>query len=74
MLTTIDNPFNPKTEYPKWQTWDIENGYNTEAYIARLLHMEDDFDIDNDVLTNILTDKVIIDILENDLLDVYILV
>jgi hypothetical protein len=74
MLTTIDNPFNPKEEYVKWQTWDRENGYYTEEYIARLLLMEESYDEDDEILIDSLTDKVINDVLEQDMLDVYILV
>ena len=74
VLTTIDNPFNPKTEYEQWKRWDNENGYNTEEYIARLINMEADYEVDDEVLLNELTNKVINEILENDTLEVYQLV
>lgn len=74
MLTTIDNPFDPNIDYVKWKTWDEDNGYYTESYIARLLTMEPDFDLDNEIKMNELTDKVVLDVLENDVLNVYILV
>jgi hypothetical protein len=73
MLTTFDNPFSPKTEYAQWSTWDTENGYNTESYIARLITMEKDFDMDDDVSINVLTDKVIQEVIEQDTLNVYVL-
>lgn len=74
MLTTFDNPFNPKIEYPQWQTWDVDNGYHTEQYIARLIAMEEDFDMDDDVTLSVLTDKVIQEIIEQDTSNVYVLV
>lgn len=74
MLSTIDNPYNPKTDYDMWKRWDKDNGYNTEEYIARLVKMEEDFDIDDDFMLNILTTKVVNDILENDDLNLYRLV
>lgn len=74
LLTTVDNPHNPKEDYGKWKLWDEDNGYNTESYIARLLDMEDEFDIEDDVKLSGLTDKVIRDILDNDVLGVYALV
>lgn len=36
MLTTLDNPFNPKEQYTAWRLWDIEHGYRTEELIDRL--------------------------------------
>jgi len=66
MLSTIDNPFSPKTEYDKWKRWDNENGYNTEEYIARLINMKESYDVDDEFTLNILTTKVINEILAND--------
>lgn len=74
VLTTIDNPYNPRTDYELWKQWDEENEYNTEAYIGRLLLMEDGFDIDDEVKLDILINKVIADIMEHDMLNVYVLV
>src|SRR5690348_16656515 len=74
VLTTIDNPYNPKTDYMKWKQWDEENGYYTESFIARLLMMEEDFDMDDELGVVALTNKVIMDILVNDPLNVYALV
>ncbi len=73
VLTTIDNPYDPKTEYYKWKQWDEESGYYTEAYVARLLMMEKEFDIDDELVVVALTNKVINDILENDPLNIYAL-
>jgi phage-related protein len=74
MLTTIDNPHNPKTQYPQWKDFDSNRGYHTEEYIARLINMEEDYDVDDEVTLNRLTNKVINDILENDTLQIYRLV
>lgn len=76
MLTTIDNPYNPKTDYDKWMTWDKENGYNTQEYIARLIEMDDEYNvnIDDEVKLNEINDRVINEILEQDILGVYMLV
>lgn len=73
VLTTLDNPYNPKSDYLKWKQWDEEAGYYTEDYVARLLMMEEKFDIDDELMIVELTNKVINDILENDSSNVYAL-
>lgn len=35
MLTTIDNPFNPFTQYDGWYAWDYRAGYHTPGALAR---------------------------------------
>lgn len=74
MLTTIDNPYNPKTHYEMWQIWERDNGYDTESYIARLVSMEEDYDVDDEFTLNFITTRVIESILENDTLEIYKLV
>lgn len=74
MLTTIDNPYNPKTEYDKWRQWDVENEYRTEEYLARMTDIPDDADLGNDWIVNDLTNQAVHKILENDVLGVYKLV
>lgn len=36
MLTTKDNPFDPFDEVDAWRAFDTQQGYNTEALIARV--------------------------------------
>lgn len=74
VLTTIDNPYSPKTEYHDWKRYDREQGYYTEEYIGRLVIMEKDYDVDDEFMMNVLTNKVIQEILNNDTLDIYRLV
>lgn len=42
MLTTIDNPFNPFTHYDDWYNFDVSQGYNTCAYLARIVQSSDE--------------------------------
>lgn len=44
VLTTIDNPYNPKEDFTKWYQWDTQNGYNTSEYIGRLANYGEDDD------------------------------
>ena len=36
MLTTIDNPFDPFTQWDSWLRFDRDNGYYTNEYLARV--------------------------------------
>lgn len=36
MLSTIDNPFNPLTEWDQWYAWDAAVGYHTPEFLARV--------------------------------------
>ena len=42
MLTTVDNPFSPFTQFDAWLAWDINAGYNTLGYLARIAITSDD--------------------------------
>lgn len=42
MLTTSDNPFNPVTQFIEWNVWDQSAGYNTLAYLARIVRTSDE--------------------------------
>lgn len=34
-ITTIDNPFNPITEFEQWNRFDFEHQYKTNELLAR---------------------------------------
>jgi hypothetical protein len=36
-LSTSDNPYNPLTEFDEWDAYDRQQGYNTSAYLDRVL-------------------------------------
>lgn len=42
MLTTIDNPFNPVTQFDSWFLFDVEKGYNSCAYLGRIARTSDE--------------------------------
>lgn len=74
VLTTIDNPYNPKEEYDKWRDWDVHNGYNTEEVFARFADIPVDVDMDDDVTIAMLTKKALIEFIENDMTKLYKLI
>lgn len=42
MLTTIDNPFNPFTQWDEWRRYDEDKKYFTCSYLARIAKTSDD--------------------------------
>ena len=36
MLTTVDNPYDPYTQYDQWLAYDEQAGYHTNSYLARI--------------------------------------
>ena len=42
MLTTVDNPFNPFTQFDEWRAFDEAAGYHTLSLLARIVRTSDD--------------------------------
>lgn len=42
MITTVDNPHDPRTEFEAWYMWDTGQGYNTSAYLDRVSAITDE--------------------------------
>jgi hypothetical protein len=42
MLTTIDNPFDPFTQFDEWYAFDEQMGYHTCSYLARITKTSDE--------------------------------
>jgi hypothetical protein len=65
MLTTIDNPWNPFTNYDEWWEFDREKGYNTAGFLARVADVSLDLsDVDvglaiEQAITTICTQNVL---------------
>ena len=41
MLTTVDNPYDPFTQFDDWYAFDRLQGYNTCEYLARICYTSD---------------------------------
>lgn len=37
MLTTVDNPFDPFTQFLEWFGYDEQAGYHTSSFLARIV-------------------------------------
>jgi len=42
MLTTVDNPFDPFTQFEEWYAFDESKGYYTCGYLARITKSSDE--------------------------------
>jgi hypothetical protein len=42
MLTTVDNPYDPFTQFDEWLEFDERAGYNTIAFLGRVIRTSDD--------------------------------
>ena len=67
-LTTIDNPFDPFDQFDSWLTFDLDMGYNTCAYLARVARTSDSLsDSENEREIN----RAIDEILKYDFMNLY---
>ena len=67
-LTTFDNPFDPFEEFTSWLMFDIEKGYNTCGYLARIAKTNDDF---TEKENNEAIEHAIDEIIKYDFLNIY---
>lgn len=67
-LTTFDNPYNPFDQFNEWFLYDVEKGYNTCSYLARIARTSDEF-TDEENNQEIL--RAIDEIVRYDFLNIY---
>ena len=63
MLTTVDNPFDRFDQFDSWYNYDMDRGYNTCAYLARVAFNSDSL---SDAENNRELEKAINSIIEHD--------
>lgn len=68
MLTTFDNPYNPFDDFNSWFLFDVEKGYNSCAYLARIAKTSDQF---TDKENNEEIEKAIDEIIKLDFMNIY---
>lgn len=42
MLSTVDNPFSPFTQFKEWFAFDVGRGYHTASFLDRIAVTSDD--------------------------------
>lgn len=68
MLTTFDNPFNPFEDFTSWFMFDVEKGYNTCGYVARIADTSNDMtqkEVDDEI------ERAIDEIIAYDFANIY---
>ena len=70
MLTTIDNPFDPFDDFDNWYNFDMDKGYNSCAYLARIAYTSDAL---SDAENNQELERAIDEIIVYDFLNIYII-
>ena len=71
MLSTIDNPYDPFTQWDQWLNYDTVNGYNTCQYLARVTYSSNEL---SDIDQSIAITNAINEILKLNILGLYIIV
>lgn len=71
MLTTLDNPFNPFTQWDQWFAFDTGKGYNTSAYLARIVKSSHELTEFHETLA---INEAIDEILDLNVLGIYVAV
>ena len=60
MLTTIDNPHSPFDDFGAWYAYDVQSGYHTSSFLARILNDSDQLsDADQDHAVELAIDEII---------------
>ena len=68
MLTTYDNPFNPFEQFSSWFLFDVEKGYNTCSYLARIAKLSDEMSQQEE---NEEVERAIDEIIKYDFMNIY---
>ena len=69
MLSTIDNPYDPFDDFKNWFLFDVQHGYNSCAYLARIARTSDQL---TEKENNEEIEKAIDEIIELDFMNVYV--
>ena len=60
MITTVDNPFSPLTDWDDWYNYDESKGYCTSEYLSRIVKTSDELgDQDQDRAIEDAIDEII---------------
>lgn len=67
-LTTVDNPYDPDTQFTSWYLYDKEKGYDSCDYLARIARTSNQLSDEENVDE---IERAIDEIVHYDFLDIY---
>ena len=67
-LTTFDNPYDPFKQFNSWFLFDIEKGYNSCGYLARIARTTDQM---SDTENEEEIERAIDEIIQYDFMNIY---
>ena len=67
-ITTFDNPFDPFKQFESWFMFDVEKGYNTCSYLARIAKVTDDM---SEQEANAEIERAVDEIIKYDFMNMY---
>lgn len=60
MLTTVDNPFDPFTQFDDWYAFDEAAGYRTTAFLGRVVRSSDELsEADQSLAIEVAIDEIV---------------
>lgn len=60
MITTVDNPHDPFTDFWNWYQWDERAGYHTTSFLARIVQTSNEIsDADWDLAMDQAIDEIV---------------
>lgn len=60
MLTTVDNPYDPSTQWDEWLEYDTSMGYHTNSLLARIAITSDELsDADQILAQELAIDEIV---------------
>lgn len=68
MLTTFDNPYDPFEQFDQWFLFDVEKGYNSCDYLARIARTANAFSDEENAQE---VERAIDEIIKYDFLNIY---
>ena len=68
MLTTIDNPYDPFNQFDSWYMFDLDKGYGSCSYLARIAKTSDQLTDEENAIE---VERAIDEIIKLDFMNVY---